>query len=88
MTNLNLYETKSVYDAVQGKWIEHFFINQKEVDGDEYFFRQDREPKIQDELLDEMIESDLDSCDECSLFDPEEELCTCDDDCGECELDA
>ncbi len=55
MSKLNLFSTCAVYDSVVGKWVEHFFINQEEVDPEEYFYRLEKEEGMQDKELEEQI---------------------------------
>ena len=45
---MNLFKSESLYDSDNGKWIEKYWINEEEVDGDLYFYKLDREKDIED----------------------------------------
>ncbi len=40
---MNLYVSKTLYDNAKGVWVEKYFINDCEVEEDEYYFRLDKE---------------------------------------------
>jgi len=57
ISNMNLFKSESLYDSDNGKWIEKYWINEEEVDGDLYFYKLDREKDIEDKNLKEELES-------------------------------
>jgi len=48
---MNLFKSECLYDPDTKQWIEKYWINEEEVDGDLYFFKQDREKDIEDKKL-------------------------------------
>ena len=60
---MRLFKSESVYDSTTKQWIEKFWINGEEVDGETYFSMIDQEKSIEDSKLED---KDCDNCDDCN----------------------
>lgn len=60
---MKLFESKAVYDAENGRWLEKYFIDGEECDAETYFSLMDQEREIEDKKLEE-VEEEVCECEE------------------------
>jgi len=63
---MNLFESKSIYDAKTGKFQEEFYMNGDLVDCELYYFYLDREKDIEDKKL-ELENICHQKCEDCDV---------------------